>query len=260
MRTCLFTILSVVAAGCGGIIDTPDSTAEGFVTFFPQYPGWNAAWSRAVLGAVYGTPAIVSLGAGQYELFYAATIPANASACHLQHRTGDGDHWSAPDDLGDGFRCESPAAVQSHGRVVLAAAKYADGSTWTRTRSGTYWYDWVNLGGVTYAPVAIASTDYKLHIFVIGTDGRLYQITGYGGAFWNVGQWQLLGGVAVVGTACASPRASTTSTCSSRRATGGCTRRPTRSAGPAGTGWWTAPGRRGSRRARARTHSAASIS
>jgi hypothetical protein len=147
--------------------------------------GWNLSWDQAKSSYYeYNVPVPVRTAPNLIEEVYVS----RAGELVLDRNDG-----SPRTILGTGYyNVGHPAVVWARGLLVVAAVKN-DHTVATRTRSDSYWYDEVNLGGWLSGDLAIVSTGWKFTVFGTGQDSQLWSNTGYGGGMWST-NWQSLGG------------------------------------------------------------------
>ncbi|MDB4968523.1 MAG: sialidase [Myxococcales bacterium] len=185
-RSLGISLITVALAGCSVPTSGDEATiGQGLAPSSGDLLGWNGGWDHFDNGAMQGKPAIATNGTN-WDMVYVGTDG------HLYDRTGDGISWGAPQDLGDGTFTGLAAASYSKSGLVIAAVHY-NGSVSTRLRSGTNWFDWKNIGGyIIGGGVTIAATGYYVHIFGVGGNNALWEITGVA-TLWNDG-WISRGG------------------------------------------------------------------
>ncbi|MFJ4188362.1 PIG-L family deacetylase [Kitasatospora sp. NPDC089509] len=170
-----------------GAIEVFASTRSGIL-------GW---WQTAPNGAFSGpgqipnarpasAPKAVLDQDGRIELAYRE---ADTGTMLVSYQVQPGGSWSrSPAPLGGHGGVGEPAAANLGGQVVLFERNRGGGvSTTAQTAPNTGYGAWQDLGGtVLDFPTAIVDGSGVLHVFAIGTDGRVYYRagstpTGFGG-------------------------------------------------------------------------------
>jgi hypothetical protein len=81
---------------------------------------------------------------------------------------------------------------------VYAFVRGCDNTVLVSTLGPSGWSSWNSLGGAASGDVvAVASTDGKIHLFMMGSDRALYSIVQTGAGTW--GQWRSLTGTVIGG-------------------------------------------------------------
>ncbi|MFH9352548.1 hypothetical protein [Kitasatospora sp. NPDC017646] len=143
-----------------------------------------AGTRTGVLGWWQGSPD------GRIELAYRE---ADTGAMVVSHQTRPGGSWSqSPAPVGGHGGVGEPAAATLGGRVVLFERNRGAGvSTTARTAPNSGYGAWQDLGGtVLDHPTAVVDGAGVLHVFAIGTDGRVSYRTGTTATGFN--GWQSL--------------------------------------------------------------------
>ncbi|MEV8325917.1 PIG-L family deacetylase [Kitasatospora sp. NPDC056731] len=115
---------------------------------------------------------------GRIELAYRE---AGTGAMLVSYQTRPGGEWSqSPAPLGGDGGVGEPAAATAGGRVVLFERNRGGGvSTTAQTAPNSGYGTWQDLGGtVLDYPAALVDGGGVLHVFAIGSDGRVYYRAG----------------------------------------------------------------------------------
>jgi alpha-galactosidase len=80
-----------------------------------------------------------------------------------------------------------PSAVIDDSGVLHVAVRTRTDEVWLRTRTGSTWSDWTNLGGTVSGSPTLLATSGRVYLFVLAADNRLWQRNfvdgGWGGWF-----------------------------------------------------------------------------
>ena len=118
---------------------------------------------------------------------------AGTGAMLVSYQVRPGGSWSrSPAPLGGDGAVGEPAAATHDGRVVLFERNRGGGvSTTAQTAPNSGYGPWQDLGGtVLDHPAALVDGAGVLHVFAIGTDGRVSYRTGTPAT--GYGAWQSL--------------------------------------------------------------------
>jgi alpha-galactosidase len=139
----------------------------------------NAVWQRTYSAGAWGR--WTSLGGTATDAPTVAwTSPTDWTAFA---RATDGTVWSrtptsgwssigAPDNRPIYGR---PSAVVDDSGVLHVAVRTRTDEVWVRTRTGSTWSDWTNLGGTVSGSPTLVTTLGRVYLFVLAADNRLWQ-------------------------------------------------------------------------------------
>ncbi|MBD0669176.1 PIG-L family deacetylase [Streptomyces sp. CBMA156] len=174
-----------------GTIEVFASTRNGILSWRQGAPNGAFGPPGAIPGARPASPPKAALDQdGRIELAYREV---GTGAMLVSYQVRPGGSWSqAPAALGGHGGVGEPAAATLAGRVVLFERNRGGGvSTTAQNTPNSGYGPWQDLGGtVLDHPAATVDGAGVLHLFAIGTDGRVYYRTGTTPSAF--GSWQVL--------------------------------------------------------------------
>ena len=181
---CLVGVVAVGAA-CSSAPDEGATSTSDIVSGVPaDAPAWRRSWDQPMSGAQVSDVAASFDGA---DAHFALMIRQG----EILHRYSHGGSWH-DDVLGGGGPFTGLAAAKRPGIAdYYVTARMPNGHTAVRYANAGAWNaGWIDIGGVTNFRPAIAAPNMA-HVFVIGTDTRLYEHTGSFGdeSSWSLFSW-----------------------------------------------------------------------
>ncbi|MFE7531303.1 PIG-L family deacetylase [Kitasatospora sp. NPDC057542] len=174
-----------------GRIEVFAGTRTGIVNWWQTAPNGAFSGPGPIPNARPASPPKAALDQdGRIELAYREV---GTGAMLVSYQTQPGGSWSqSPAPLGGHGGVGEPAAATLGGRVVLFERNRGGGvSTTAQTAPNSGYGAWQDLGGtVLDYPAAIVDGGGVLHVFAIGTDGRVCYRTGTTAT--TFGGWQVL--------------------------------------------------------------------
>ncbi|MFD7587454.1 PIG-L family deacetylase [Kitasatospora sp. NPDC059811] len=162
-----------------GAIEVFASTRTGVLGWRQGAPNGAFGGPGPIPGARPASPPKAALDQdGRIELAYRE---AGTGAMLVSYQTRPGGEWSqSPAPLGGDGGVGEPAAATAGGRVVLFERNGGGGvSTTAQTAPNSGYGAWQDLGGtVLDYPAALVDGGGVLHVFAIGSDGRVYYRAG----------------------------------------------------------------------------------
>ncbi|MFE4518724.1 PIG-L family deacetylase [Kitasatospora sp. NPDC056783] len=162
-----------------GTIEVFAATRTGVLGWRQGAPNGTFGGAAAIPGARPASAPRTALDQdGRIELAYREV---GTAAMQVSYQTRPGGPWSqSPASLGGHGGVGEPAAVTLGGRVVLFERNRRGGvSTTAQTAPNAGYGPWQDLGGTFLDhPAAVVDGAGVLHVFAIGTDGRVYFRTG----------------------------------------------------------------------------------
>ncbi|MFD0403047.1 PIG-L family deacetylase [Kitasatospora sp. NPDC127121] len=162
-----------------GAIEVFASTRTGILGWRQGAPNGAFGGPGPIPGARPASPPKAALDQdGRIELAYRE---AGTGAMLVSYQTRPGGEWSqSPAPLGGDGGVGEPAAATAGGRVVLFERNRGGGvSTTAQTAPNSGYGTWQDLGGtVLDYPAALVDGGGVLHVFAIGSDGRVYYRAG----------------------------------------------------------------------------------
>ncbi|MFJ4593803.1 MULTISPECIES: PIG-L family deacetylase [unclassified Kitasatospora] len=162
-----------------GAIEVFASTRTGILGWWQGAPNGAFGGPGPIPGARPASPPKAALDQdGRIELAYRE---AGTGAMLVSYQTRPGGEWSqSPAPLGGDGGVGEPAAATVGGRVVLFERNRGGGvSTTAQTAPNSGYGTWQDLGGtVLDYPAALVDGGGVLHVFAIGSDGRVYYRAG----------------------------------------------------------------------------------
>ncbi|MFJ8477714.1 PIG-L family deacetylase [Kitasatospora sp. NPDC094011] len=172
-----------------GRIEVFASTRTGIINWWQTAPNGSIAGPGPVPAAAPASPPKAVLDQdGRIELAYRE---AGTGAMTVSYQSQPGGPWNqSPVNLGGHGGVGEPAAANLGGQVVLFERNRGSGvSTTAQTAPNAGYGAWQDLGGtVLDFPTAIVDGNRVLHVFAIGTDGRVYYRAG--STATGFGDWQ----------------------------------------------------------------------
>jgi hypothetical protein len=184
----LFGVVAVATA-CSSAPDEGATSASDIVSgvHADATPAWRHSWDEPMAGAQVSDVAASFDGA---DAHFALMIRQG----EVLHRYSHGGSWH-DDLLGGGGPFTGLAAAKRPGIAdYYVTARMPNGHTAVRYASaGTWNAAWIDIGGVTNFKPAVAAPN-TAHVFVIGTDGTLYEHTGSFGdeSSWSLYSWKAM--------------------------------------------------------------------
>jgi hypothetical protein len=179
--------LITVGSACSSAPDEGATSASDIVSgvHADATPAWRHSWDQPMAGAQVSDVAASFDGA---DAHFALMIRQG----EVLHRYSHGGSWH-DDLLGGGGPFTGLAAAKRPGIAdYYVTARMPNGHTAVRYASaGTWNAAWIDIGGVTNFKPAVAAPN-TAHVFVIGTDGTLYEHTGSFGdeSSWSLYSWK----------------------------------------------------------------------
>ncbi|MFF3001970.1 PIG-L family deacetylase [Kitasatospora sp. NPDC057940] len=162
-----------------GAIEVFASTRTGILGWWQTAPNGAFGGPTPIPGARPASPPKAALDQdGRIELAYREV---GTGAMLVSYQTRPGGEWSqSPAPLGGHGGVGEPAAATLGGRVVLFERNRGGGvSTTAQTAPNSGYGTWQDLGGtVLDHPAALVDGGGVLHVFAIGSDGRVYYRAG----------------------------------------------------------------------------------
>ncbi|MEU4582020.1 PIG-L family deacetylase [Kitasatospora aureofaciens] len=172
-----------------GAIEVFAGTRTGVLGWWQDAPNGAVSGPGPIPGARPASPPKAALDQdGRIELAYRE---AGTGAMLVSYQIRPGGSWSrSPAPLGGHGGVGEPAATTHDGRVVLFERNRGGGvSTTAQTAPNSGYGPWQDLGGtVLDHPAALVDGAGVLHVFAIGTDGRVSYRTGTPAT--GYGAWQ----------------------------------------------------------------------
>ncbi|MFF1791373.1 PIG-L family deacetylase [Kitasatospora sp. NPDC058243] len=162
-----------------GAIEVFASSRTGILGWWQTAPNGAFGGPNPIPGARPASPPKAALDQdGRIELAYREV---GTGAMLVSYQTRPGGEWSqSPAPLGGDGGVGEPAAATAGGRVVLFERNRGGGvSTTAQTAPNSGYGTWQDLGGtVLDYPAALVDGGGVLHVFAIGSDGRVYYRAG----------------------------------------------------------------------------------
>ncbi len=181
-----------------GTIDVYVRGTDGAVWERPYYSGTWHDWYIVGGQVAAGTGPGASGWSGREDVF----IEGTDGAMHQTTWTSSSGWSSGWVNLG-GHLTSSPGAVSRSSGIISVYVRGTDGAVWERPYSSGAWQGWYNLGGVLAPGTGPAVSAWQYYqgsrlvnredVFVVGTNGAMYQKTWTAGSGWTT-TWANLGG------------------------------------------------------------------
>ncbi len=181
-----------------GVIDVYVRGTDGAVWERSFSSGTWHGWYEVGGQVAAGTGPGASGWSGREDVF----IEGTDGAMHQTTWTSSSGWSSGWVNLG-GHLTSSPGAVSRSSGIISVYVRGTDGAVWERPYSSEAWQGWYNLGGVLAPGTGPAVSAWQYYqgsrlvnredVFVVGTNGAMYQKTWTAGSGWTT-TWANLGG------------------------------------------------------------------